>query len=644
MSLTRQVWLLLLGTILLALVGSVTVNLLTTRETLETQLRLKNNDNAALLALVLSQLKGDRDLMAMAMAGQFDTGFYRQIRLVGADGGVVFLRNAEGKPLQAPAWFVRSVPIESPPGMAQVSDGWRALGAVTVSSHTSFAYDDLWQATVEAAALLALVGVVAGTVGRLAVRRIRRPLDSTVEQAQALVEGRFITLPEPRAPELQRLTRAMNTMVHRLKGLFEAQAQQVDTLRRQAHCDPLTGLSNRTHFLRQLEASLDREQGRADGGLVLLRLVNLADVNRTLGHEVADRVIRAIAQALEAYPRRVGGCLLGRLNGSDFALVVPIARVADETAHALAEALRVTLPAFGSGVNVRIGVIAIQQGDTAAQLMSAADVALAGAESRVPFAVESMVRADQAVTPGGERTWRAKIHAALVEHRTQLVEFPVVDRAGRLLHLECPLRLQLEPGGAYEPAVRWLPLALRTRLTSAIDAHAVGLALQHIVRDHQARCVNLSPASLADVAFVAALRDLLQAEPHAARLLWLEVAESAALDSFRLLQAFGRQLRPLGVRLGLEHAGERLTQIDLLYEAGLDYVKLDSSVTRAVSEDANSASFVKNTVMLLHGLSLQVYAEGVVSEADLKTLWECGLDGVTGPHITERGLAGQAAS
>jgi EAL domain-containing protein (putative c-di-GMP-specific phosphodiesterase class I) len=38
-------------------------------------------------------------------------------------------------------------------------------------------------------------------------------------------------------------------------------------------------------------------------------------------------------------------------------------------------------------------------------------------------------------------------------------------------------------------------------------------------------------------------------------------------------------------------------------------------------------------VSMLHGLGLQVYAEGVDDGDDLDTLWTCGLDGATGPAV-----------
>src|SRR5690606_28846623 len=198
---------------------------------------------------------------------------------------------------------------------------------------------------------------------------------------------------------------------------------------------------------------------------------------------------------------------------------------------------------------------------------------------------------------------------------------------------ECPLRLQLEPGGEFEVASQWLPMALRSGLISQIDETAVVLALEQIGQDQQARGVNLSPASLADSSFIPRLRAHLVAAPQAARLLWLEVAESAAVERFELVRELCKQLRPLGARIRLEHAGERLTRIESLMEAGLDYIKLDAAVVQGVAQDASRAAFVAATVSMLHGLGLQVYGEGVSESADILALRQVGIDGVTGPAV-----------
>jgi EAL domain-containing protein (putative c-di-GMP-specific phosphodiesterase class I)/GGDEF domain-containing protein len=634
MSLIRQIWLLLLGALLLAFLGSVGVAVESARGTLQTQLRLKNSDNAAALALALSQQHGDPKLMELLMSAQFDTGFYRQVRFRASDGRTAFERDQRAAPAHAPGWFVALFPIAPAPGLAQVSDGWRALGSVEVASQTAFAHDELWLGGLRSALALAAVGVAAALLARAVVGRMRRPLDQAVQQAQSLVNGEFVTVPEPRVPELQRLTRAMNTMVARLKLIFDAQAAQVESLRREAHADPLTGVSNRKHFMAQLGASLQGEDGMVEGGLVLLRVLDLAGVNRMLGHAATDRMIAAVAQALQAYRQCAPGCHVGRLNGSDFALCLPVGGVALETAEAVTQALAVALPAFGPGVSVAVGAVEMRRDTPLAQVMGTADAALALAESRGGFAVEAG-RTDGLAAPDtttlGEGTWRKRIGEALAHGRVRLVSFPLLGPQGELIHLECPLRLQLEPGGPHETAARWLPLALRSRLTAAIDERAVELALADIQRDGQPRCVNVSSASLADSAFAARLRARLADVPAAARALWLEVPEAAAAEQFEQVHELARQLRPLGARVGLEHAGERLGRIERLFEAGLDYVKLDASVVQGIAGDAGRAHYLQSVVAMLHGLSIQAYAEAVADAADAQALWQVGIDGITGP-------------
>jgi EAL domain-containing protein (putative c-di-GMP-specific phosphodiesterase class I) len=185
----------------------------------------------------------------------------------------------------------------------------------------------------------------------------------------------------------------------------------------------------------------------------------------------------------------------------------------------------------------------------------------------------------------------------------------------------------------FETAAHWLPLAMRSRLTVPRGRTRAGArARRHRTRRPGARRQHL--------ARLAARQRLRGAPAHAAarraaaaRLLWIEVDESAAVDHFDVVRELARQLRPTGARFGLEHAGERLSRIDRLFEAGLDYVKLDASVAHGVADDTQRAAFVKGLATMLHSLSLQVIAEGVISDADAQMLWACGVDGLTGPWV-----------
>ncbi|WP_077034928.1 EAL domain-containing protein [Pelomonas sp. KK5] len=636
MSLMRQVWLLVLGVVLASLVGSVAVSTGSVRQVLQTQLQLKNADNAAALALALSQQGGDAQLMELLVSAQFDTGAYQRVLWRQADGKVAVERHAEPRPSEAPAWFVNLMPIAVQPGVAQVSNGWNAIGSVEVTSHSSYAYDELWRASLRSAALLAAVGLVAGVLALFVLRRIRRPLDNAVKQAQSVVDGSYALVEVSRVPELQRLTEAMNAMVARVRSMFEAQSEQLQVLRVQAHADALTGMSTRKHFLAELDSALTRDEGPAEAGLVLVRLRDLAGLNQRIGRPAVDQVLVAMAHAVKVYPERVRGCLGGRLNGADFALWLPAPDVAAETAQALADALRSSLPAFGGGIQVALGAVDLPRDQPMGVWFGTADTALARAETQPGFVVESISTRTADSQSQGERAWRAQIVEAVKERRGRLVEYPVLDREGQVLHLECPLQLQLQPNGPHESATRWLPLAIRSRLTAEVDALAVSLALEAIAKDGQARCINIAPASLLDGGFVARLREIVFQSPPAARKLGLELAESAAVQHFDLLVEMGRQLRPLGVKLGLEHAGAGLSQVDRLYQAGLDYVKLDASVVTGVSGDAARAAFVRGMLIMLRSLALKVYGEGLADPMDVQAAWDCELDGVTGPWATAR--------
>lgn len=636
MSLIRQIWLLLLATVLMAFLGSFGVWMVSARGYLETQLRLKNADNAQSLALSLSQQRGDVPSMDLTIQAMYDTGFYKRIALRDGSGRVMFVREADPRigREQVPQWFVDLVPVESAPGVAQVSDGWRALGQVEVVSHAGFAHEQLWQGSLKTLSLLALLGVVSGGIATMGVRRIRRPLNDTVGQAQALMERRFITVEEPRVPELARLSRAMNAVVVRLKSQYDEQASMVEHLRQQAHCDALTGLSHRRHFMAQLGAALVDEESSGDGVLYLVRIVDLGGVNRLLGHRMTDHLLQKLAAILEEISSGVTGAATGRLNGGDFAVCLTASDVPLPEPEYYADAIRRAFAEQALKASVVVGSASWRRGMSMQQVLAAADSALAKAESRGAFSVEQVVLDSPQARVMGEDQWRRRLTAALSERRLHLMRYPVVDVQGAVVHLECPARLQLDGEGSFEPAANWLPMALRCGLVSQIDEMAVGMALAQIAEDGQARGVNLSPASLSDSSFVPRLRALLLTAPEAASKLWLEVAENAALEHFELVRELCKQLRPLGAKVGLEHAGERLTRIEFLFEAGLDYVKLDASVSQGVAHDKARAAFVSATAGMLHGLGLKVYAEGVQDRADIPALHDCGVDGVTGPAVS----------
>ena len=441
-------------------------------------------------------------------------------------------------------------------------------------------------------------------------------------------------VPPPSVPPPASVSRpAPLVAVRRVRGAFDDQAEGLEALRRQAHTDAVTGLPNRRHFVGRLASAL-AEPGAPAATLLILRVLQLHALNLRLGHEATDRVLAAIADVLAAYPERVPGAFAGRLNGSDFALGLPVSGIGEETAATLLRALRASPAGSAAGAEMVVGGVEGLVGSGASDALAAADEALAEAESAGPFTVQFRAGSPAADAPVGERAWRQRIEQALAEGRANLGEFPVRDPRGALIHLECPLRVQLDPDGPYQVAGRWLAMASRGRLLPRVDLAALELGLQAIALDDRPRCVHVSAASLASAGFVGEVQRRLDAMPQAAAKLWLEVAEGPSLErTLPRLREASAAWRRHGVHLGLEHAGASVQGLPRLGPIGLDHIKIGARFVRGAASDEPIRVFAAGLVKLAHGMGWRVIAEGIDDPQDLAALWEIGFDGATGPAL-----------
>jgi len=637
MSMYRQLWLAVIVSMLVALVGSLLASSLSARIYLSEQLAMKNTDNAAALALSLSLREPDKVEVELAVSALFDSGHYELIRVTDPLGKTLVERRAAAGYNGAPAWFARLLPIVSKPGQAQISSGWKQFGTVLLESHSRFAYEALWKSVWELAGALFVAALIGGYLGTLILRRLRAPLAAVIGQAKAITERRFVKIDEPRVPELRQLANAMNATVGRLQTMFEEEATRLDDVRREANCDPLTGLANRSHFLARLHHALEDEDSHGIG-LILVRVADLAGINQRLGREATDELLRRFAAVLGEAAGQQDDNLAARLNGADFALLLAGQSGVREQAATLLNALVQEASAYvAEAPAAHIGLGVFPRGIEMSAVLSQVDAALAAAEAEGDNAIREAGQAVGEDAPRSADEWSRLIRHALDERWVKLISFPVADFNGRLIHRECPLRLMLDDHGEWLPAGRFLPIAERLRLTSRLDLSAVALGLSELADKPAMKglAVNLSASSLQDKDFRVKLQSQLRQHGEPARRLWLEVAENGALNHFDDFRDLCRELKAFGCRVGIEHFGRQFSQIGLLHGLGLDYIKVDASFVRGLEASPGNQAFLKGLCSIVHGIGIQVIAEGVVSEAELQALAGVGFDGATGPAVKE---------
>ena len=640
MSLIKQLWIAIAIVMTLAFGGSLVVSTLSARHYLAQQLQVKNHDNATSLALSLSQLPKDPVTVDLQIAAQFDAGHYRLIRLTSPTGEVIAEREYRDPLPGAPLWFERLIQLDTHPGVSQVQDGWRQFGTLTVDSHKRYAYEALWSGTLHLLLWFLLGAAVTGLIGTFIIKIITRPLGRVVAQAEAIGGRRFITTEEPRTREFRSVVRAMNALAERVRAMLAEEAQRLEQLRRQNQHDELTGLINRKQFMNLLDAALARDDAQATGTLVLVRLGDLPELNRRLGHAGTDAVLRSIGLALHDFAATRNEAASGRIGGSDFALLAPTAYDTAQLTVELAAAVHAALDAQPAGEALRVAVAAgrYAAGDTRAALLSRIDGALARAEQSADRAVQLADSAANAAPFTDLQAWRNALIGALGGQGLRLGRFPVVNGEGRALHHEAPMRLLLD--GEWRNAGYFMAWAARLDLMTTLDLAVARAALAEIARSGTPLGINLSTESLCNTRFRNELFELLQGAPEAARQLWLEVPEYGALRHLAEFRALCLALRPLGCKLGIEHVGREFRRIGELHELGLDYIKVDASLVRGIDADAGNQNVLRGLCVVAHAIGLTVIAEGVTSEGERALLPALGLDGMTGPGVTRTETAG----
>ncbi|MFC3115102.1 bifunctional diguanylate cyclase/phosphodiesterase [Cellvibrio fontiphilus] len=645
MSLIKQLWIGILSLLLLALGGNFVISTLTAKTYLQEQLRLKNIDNANSLALSISQMP-DKDpvTLELLISAQFDSGHYEYIIFQNTDKQAVVARrydndndNQTQQPTEkVPAWFAKRVNFDAAPGIAQIQDGWQQAGTLVVKSHSGYALEALWKNTRDLLEWFLFATLLSGLIGSIVLKYISRPLDVVVSQAEAIGERRFIVSEEPKTKEFQRLVRAMNRLSNSVKQMLEKEARQLELLRRESQTDPLTGIANRTHFLHLFDAQLTNEDAQDRGVLVIARLMNLQQLNNQLGHHQVDQLLCAIASVFRDINQRYPGSHAGRLNGSDFCLLIPTDIAIDIVGAEISQQLNFQLIATGyTQIGLPMALSYFQQGDLRTDLLHTLDGALAEAEVKGNRAVIIRPEGHPHSTPRNLGQWRDSIEYALTHQHIALVKFPVRNQQGELIHDETAVRLQLDE--EQKTAGYFIPWAVRLGIMSNIDLAVLRLALNQLsitaTQLPQPMAINVSSAALCSASFREQALELIAQHPAVARFLWLEFSESCVLRHPEELRIFITQLRKFGCLIGLEHVGLEFTRFDQLQEMGLAFLKIDSAIIRDINTTNSNQAFVQSLCLLGHSIGLTMIAEGVQTAAEQQTLFGLGIDAVTGPFV-----------
>jgi len=484
---------------------------------------------------------------------------------------------------------------------------------------------------------LCLLGLALGGLLAFGVTRsIARPLGLAEAGARRIAAGDYEGRIEvPADDELGRMADAMNTMA-------EAVAARERRLRQLADSDLLTGLAQRSRFVREGDAMLAALPGdRPLALLMCLDVDRLKAVNSVLGFDAGDALLIGAASKLAGLFNGAACC--GRLAGGTFVCMLPLDRAerAESVANELCDEVEQQVVWQGQALDlsVSVGVALFPEHE-------------GGTEALLRRAEQAMFEAKRSLhritlyhpTLEASRAQHLSLLSALQTaiERNQLRQFlqPKLDlRSGKVVGVEALVRWQ-HPERGWLPPSEFIPFAESTGRIQQVTHWMLERAVSTL-REWQNEgrrdsiAVNISTLDVQDARLPEHLAELLARHKVDPELLQLEVTETGLMTSDADPISVMHGLRRLGVRLAIDDFGTGQSSLAYLQRLPVDELKIDRSFVQNVERDARRQALLRSIVGLGRSLGLTVTAEGVENEAELQIVRDCGCALVQGYLIAK---------
>lgn len=631
MSLSKQMMLFITAMLIILLLGTFLLNLNNTRSFLEAQLQSHAQDTATSLGLSLSSVADPEDSSSMEtmINAVFDRGYYSHITMRDMDGELIYEKTNAQKINGIPNWFINLISIEAPDAEALVQSGWVPMGHLIVQSHPGYAYIELWKTVIALLLWFLLAAAIAIGFAAYAIRVMLAPLKKMEKQAEAIVRKEYLLQDSlPGTIEFKRVVSAMNAMVHKMKTVFDRDAQHAEKLQKLAYQDSVTGLSNRRHFEMNIDALLDKQAEASPGAICLIRIHHLKELNDQFGYMTGDNLVKALADKM-TNNLNFENSFYARLNGSELLTIMPtisgkkLSKPVSEICKAVPKVLN-HLKASESKISISVAYLDYSPGNDRSQVLAQLDFATKEASQLGQN--EFFYYQPEKINAEEDTLWKDMLNNAIEDKRFILFQQAAYDENRKIHNREALLRLKDE-NNTIHSASFFIPAIRKLNKMDEIDRLAISLAVTYLSKHrlfHGERlAINLGQCVIRDQA----LQDWLfqQLATVDTSQIAIEIPETIINANKNEARSLIEKIKSAGVHFGLDHFGNRFTDMNYIQEFRPDYIKLDTSFSKAIEEDDQTRYYVSSVCDMSESLDIQIIAMSIETETQLQAFKELGI-------------------
>lgn len=414
--------------------------------------------------------------------------------------------------------------------------------------------------------------------------------------------------------------------------------------------DELTGLGNRRQFHKTLArvVAASRRKNK-EFALLLIDLDNFKYVNDAYGHEVGDKLLSKFAHLLNENTRSddalynlVGGQHISRLGGDEFAIVLN--DLASPTNSALvAERIvnemnrGIVVDGVQMPVTSSIGIaIFPNDADNSKDLMVCVDAAMYKAkhQGKNGYFFYSKQIASQLAK---EIEIEEQLRKDFPNNKLELFVQPFYRSNDlTLAGGEVLLRWYNDKLGMVSPG-EFIPIAEKIGLIRNIDTWVIEKVCQYIQKtklehgfDLTGIAINVSALETRNPKFASNVAEICAQYDVKPDLLELEITETALIEDLDAAAEVTAQLKAMGIRIALDDFGTGYSSISHLKDVKFDKLKIDRSFVAEIDDKKEAFLVADISLLLAHGMNMEITAEGVETESQLNYLKMSGCDYVQG--------------
>lgn len=407
-----------------------------------------------------------------------------------------------------------------------------------------------------------------------------------------------------------------------------------------AYYDVLTGLANRSLFLERLAQYMRSAASRRHRlAIGLIDLERFKNINDSLGRTAGDTLLKQVAEWLSL---NVGDAsLLARIDADHFAMVIPEVRKQD----GLISLVENTIEAFQNNpfqlddavlrITAKVGLALFpHNGATADILFRNAEAALKQAKaSGDPYL---FYKKQMLANVASKLTLENQLRQALDHGQFVLHYQPKVSLASnKITGVEALIRWN-DPRSGLTPPDQFIPVLEETGLISEVGRWALHQAAEDYLRWLDTGlpavriAVNVSPLQLRHRSFIDELEKVVASDARLTQSLELEITESLIMADVRHSIISLQAIRAMGVSIAIDDFGTGFSSLSYLARLPLDALKIDRSFVVDMTASPEGLALVATIINLAHSLKLNVVAEGVETEEQLRLLRLLGCDEMQG--------------